>query len=59
VTTDPLTVAEILRAGVVRTSMFEEIAAAQSRWETDGGAGEPVKANPDCVTSGHWFSSDV
>jgi hypothetical protein len=39
--------------------MHEEFAAAQWRWDTDGGAGEPVKADCDFITTGHWFGSDM
>jgi hypothetical protein len=58
-THDPLTVAEILQAGVLRTSMHAERAAAQSTWDTDGGAGGPVKADCDLITTGHWSSSNM
>jgi hypothetical protein len=57
--TDPLTVPEILRAGVLRSTGDEETAAAQSVWDTDGGASGQSRTDGDVVTTGYWFSSDV
>jgi hypothetical protein len=36
----PLTVTDILRAGVRRRAKRKEMAAAQSTWDSEGGAGE-------------------
>lgn len=37
---DPLRVTQTIRTGVRRRTRRTEIAAALSRWDTDGGAGE-------------------
>jgi hypothetical protein len=47
VTPKVLTVTEIQRAGMLRTARRTELAAAQSIWDSDGGATKPGTSASD------------